>query len=122
MRWLEPVPTEVPDELRAVVGGHPLIVERLCRSGINTVSAARSFLNPSAYIAASPFELPDLGIAVDRLKHAIAKRERILIWGDFDVDGQTATALLLDGLRRLAANVRYHVPLRHGEGHGMTLP
>ncbi len=122
MRWLEPTPVDVPAALREFTGGHPLIAERLVRAGLDSVSAAQAFLDPASYAAASPFELPDLDAGVARLKHAIINGQRILIWGDFDVDGQTATALLLDGLHRLGADVRYHVPLRDGEGHGISIP
>ena len=121
MRWLDPTPITVPDDLCISVGGHSLVAERLARAGLTTTAAAQAFLDPSAYTVTSPFELPDLEGAVARLDRAIASGERILIWGDFDVDGQTATALLYSALRTLGADVRYHVPLRQGEGHGMHL-
>lgn len=122
MRWLDAMPVSVPQALRDFVGGHPLIVERLVRAGIVTVSSAQAFLDPSAYTPTPAFELPDLEIAAARLETAISKGERLLIWGDFDVDGQAATALLYTGLRRLGAKVHYHVPRRQGEGHGLYLP
>ncbi|MDX2034498.1 MAG: single-stranded-DNA-specific exonuclease RecJ [Blastocatellia bacterium] len=121
MRWRMLDPVMVSEELRAFVGGHALVAERLVRLGKGSVAAARGFLDPAAYAPASPFELPDLAGGVARLQAAIDARESILIWGDFDVDGQTATALLFTALRRLGAEVRYHVPLRDGEGHGMQL-
>jgi single-stranded-DNA-specific exonuclease len=121
MKWHEPNAIEVPEDLRACVGGHPLIAERLFRLGLTTIQSINAFLDPSKYSPASPFELPDLERAVKRLTRALADRERILIWGDFDVDGQTATAVLYDGLRALGADVRYHVPLRQGEGHGIQI-
>lgn len=62
-----------------------------------------------------------MNVAVERLQRAVKLSEPILIWGDFDVDGQTATALLLTALRGLGANVQCHVPLRDGEGHGINL-
>ena len=122
MQWQMPKPVSVPDALRQFVGGHPLVAERLVRGGFTDVSTANAFLDPDAYTPCPPFELPDLAVAVERLQRAIKNGEPILIWGDFDVDGQTATALLFTALRRLGANVQYHVPLRDGEGHGMHLP
>ena len=122
MRWHDPQPVEVSGELRSLVGGHPLVAERLVRAGLGDPAAAQAFLDPQAYQASSPFELPDLEIGAARLERAIREGEPILIWGDFYVDGQTATALLFTALRQLGANVRYHGPLRDGEGHGMHLP
>jgi single-stranded-DNA-specific exonuclease len=60
--------------------------------------------------------------AVERLKAAIRQRQPILVWGDFDVDGQTSTALLVQALRDLGAVVRYHIPNRFDEGHGVHVP
>jgi len=122
MRWQLHQSVFIPDELRTFVGGHPLVAERLARAGLTEPAVANAFLDPNAYRATSPFELPDTAIAVERLQRAIKLGELILIWGDFDVDGQTATTLLFTALRALGANVAYHVPLRDGEGHGMHLP
>lgn len=118
--WLEPTPVTVSDALRAAVGGHPLVAEVLARRGITDAARARAFLDPDAYTPAPAHALPDLATAAARLREAIAARERIWIWGDFDADGQTATALLYEGLRALGADVRYHIPHRR-EGHGLHL-
>jgi single-stranded-DNA-specific exonuclease len=117
-RWLDPQTIDIPPSLRDAVGGHPLVVETLVRRGIRTPEAARAFLDPTAYTPAMPDVLPDLDLAVDRLRQAIAHRERVAVWGDFDADGQTATALLLETLRALAADVVFRVPTRQ-EGHGL---
>ena len=122
MRWRDPSEISVPADLQAAVGGHPLIAQRLARQGILSPVDALAFLDPRKYKQASAFELPDMDRATSRLKQAIERREHILIWGDFDVDGQTATALLYSGLSRIGANVEYHMPRREGEGHGINLP
>jgi len=122
MKWQIPHSIIVSGELQSFVGGHALVAERLTRFGITDVDAAKAFLDPNAYAVTSPFELPGMTAAVERLQHAIKFNEAILIWGDFDVDGQTATTLLFTALRNLGANVQYHVPLRNGEGHGINLP
>ena len=121
-QWAEPPAIDVPAALRAAVGGHPLIAERLARKGISAPAAARAFLSPAHYQPASASELPDIDRAVERLQRAIRDRERILVWGDFDVDGQTSTALLVSALKRKGAQVSYHVPNRFSEGHGIHLP
>jgi len=120
--WLEPPPITVPEALRAEVGGHDLVAASLVRRGITSATAARQFLDPAQYTPASPDDLPDMDKAVHRLQQAIEEHETILVWGDFDVDGQTATALLVSGLRDLGANVIYHIPNRFNEGHGIHLP
>lgn len=117
-RWLDPARIEVPRSLRDAVGGHPLVAETLARRGIRTPDAARAFLNPDAYVPATPADLPDLASAAERLRQAIHRSNQIAIWGDFDVDGQTATALLLETLRALDAEVIFRVPTRQ-EGHGI---
>jgi single-stranded-DNA-specific exonuclease len=122
MEWRERPTIITPEPLRARVGGHPLVAERLARLGLVDPDAAAAFLDPTLYQCASPFDLPDMDAAVARLQDALRTHEPILIWGDFDVDGQAATALLFEGLQRLGANVRYHIPLRNGEGHGVRLP
>ena len=120
--WLEPQPIEVADSLRQVVGGHPLIARHLTRKGIATPAAAKRFLSAEYYSPAAADELPDIDRAVERLKRAIRQKERILVWGDFDVDGQSATALLTSALQKRGAQVSYYLPNRFREGHGIHLP
>ncbi len=118
-RWLDPVPVSVPVELREAIGGHPLITETLVRRGIRTVEAARAFLDPDVYIPADAYDLPDMVRGVERAVAAIRGQENVLIWGDFDVDGQTATALLVSVFEKLGLKVQYYIPDRHREGHGI---
>jgi len=118
--WLEPQPIEVPDALRQAVGGHPLVAEALVRRGICDPEVARAWLDPALYRPRPPAELPGLPVAVERLAQAVRKGERILIWGDFDVDGLAATAILVENLRALGAVVGHHIPDR-AAGHGVHL-
>jgi len=119
MKWLEPQPVQVPAELKAVTGGHPLVAEALVRRGLLTPQAALAFLDPEHYSPSSPLDLPDMALAVERLQAAIAHGERILVWGDFDVDGLTATALLVEALRELGGLVEWYIPDRRTESHGV---
>ncbi len=118
-QWVEACPVEVPPELAALVGGHPLVAERLMRLGIVDPAEVRAFLDPAGHVECSPFELPDLEVGVARLARAIRDGERILIRGGTDVDGQAATALLFMALRELGADVRCQVPSRNGRGQGL---
>jgi len=120
--WLEPAPVIVPAELQTAIGGHPLVAEELVRRGFRDLAAAQRFLNPAHYVPASANDLPDMDQAVSRVQKAIRQGERILVWGDFDVDGQTATALLVEALRGMGARLTYHIPNRFSEGHGIALP
>ena len=119
--WLEPTAVDAPEALREAVGGHPLVAEHLKRKGIVSADAARRFMSAAAYTPAPAAELPDIEPAVERLRRAIDAQERILVWGDFDVDGQTATALLYSALKQRGARVGYHAPNRFSEGHGIHL-
>jgi single-stranded-DNA-specific exonuclease len=119
MRWLDPPPIQPSDVLRDAVGGHLLVAEVLARRGISDPAEALAFLDPDRYHPAPPTDLPDVERAARRLLEAIRHGERILVWGDFDVDGQTATALLVDSLSALGGNVAYFIPNRLSDGHGV---
>ncbi len=121
--WIEPAEASaaIVKRLRIVVGGHPLVAEALARRGITDPERALAFLNHADYRGAPPFELPDMAQATTRIKDAITKGEQICVWGDFDVDGQTATTLLVSTLEDLGADVGYYVPVRADEGHGVNL-
>jgi single-stranded-DNA-specific exonuclease len=126
--WREPQDVHVPEALRAVVGGHPLVAKTLVRRGLTDVEAARAFLDPAHYEPTPPTALPNLVRAAERLEAALRGGERICVWGDFDVDGQTATTVLVSTLRDLAAQygsareaeVTFHIPNRKREGHGVN--
>lgn len=120
VRWIEPESIAVPEDFRQAIGGHPLVAETLYRRGYRTVEAAHAFMDPDTYHPTSADELPDALIAYELITKAINNRERILVWGDFDVDGQTATTILVEGLRSLGGDVRYHIPIRAKESHGIT--
>ena len=94
-RWVEPQPVLVPPELLEFTGGKSTLATALVQRGITTVEQARGFLDPRLYTPCPPSDLPDLGKAADRIQHALASGERIGVWGDFDVDGQTSTTLLV---------------------------
>ena len=120
--WIELPQTEIPASFAEFVGGHPLVAQTLFRRGITTPQAARAFIDPNAYTPAPPEDLPDLSLAADRLERAIRQGESIWVWGDFDVDGQTSTALLVQTLRSLGADPGFHIPVRARESHGINIP
>ncbi|MBN1963912.1 MAG: single-stranded-DNA-specific exonuclease RecJ, partial [Anaerolineae bacterium] len=91
----------------------------LVQRGITSAAEARAFLDPAQYPPAPPGELPDLLRAAALLSGYLTTQRSVLVWGDFDVDGQTATSLLLDGLRGLGAQVTWHIPHRVTDSHGI---
>ncbi len=108
-------------ELIDFIGGHPLIARLLAQRGYETLEQAEAFLNPDAYTPAEPTRLFGVAESAQLLYDAIEQGQNILVWGDFDVDGQTSTSLLVAALRRLTGpeRIHYHVPNRFSEGHGI---
>lgn len=121
-QWIPPPPVEPSAELLQAAGGSELLARLLARRDLAEAESARAFLDPGHYQPASPYELPGLQAAVERLLRALEQGEKIAVWGDFDVDGQTATTLLVQGLTWLGADVSYHIPHRERESHGLNLP
>lgn len=121
VEWLEPSPVTPSADVIVKIGGHPLLAELVARRELADENTIAAFLNPDLYQPADPLDLPDLAIAADRLDQAIKMGETIGVWGDFDVDGQTATTLLVSGLRTLGARVIYHIPIRASESHGVNI-
>jgi len=120
--WINPEAVDVPDNFRSIVGGHPVIADTLFRRGIRNPEEALSFLNPDLYKPSPSHDIPGMEKAVIRLMKAKEKGDVVCVWGDFDVDGQTSTALLVSALRRINISTIYHVPLRDRESHGVNIP
>ena len=119
LEWRLPRTVDVSGALLAATSRRPLVARILAGRGMCDPEEVRRFLEPEMYEAASPEMLHDLEIGVERLDKAIQEGERILVWGDFDVDGQTATSLLVSALEGLGAQVKYHIPIRENESHGI---
>ncbi|PJF44644.1 MAG: single-stranded-DNA-specific exonuclease RecJ [Phototrophicales bacterium] len=104
--------------------GGPLpdeLLDWLHRQGYQTTEQIAGFLSPDYYHPSSPTVLPDIEGAAALLDDMLNARAKILIWGDFDVDGQTATTMLVEGLRLLGGNVIYHIPDRVEDSHGVQV-
>ena len=119
--WRLPQPIEPPADLLAFTGD-PLLAELLARRGLLDAARADAFLHPERYQPAPPTDLPDVTAAVERLNRAIERQEQICVWGDFDVDGQTSTTLLVQALQNLGARASHYIPNRLTESHGIKLP
>jgi single-stranded-DNA-specific exonuclease len=121
MRWIHtPVPAGEAEELSRRAGVGPVVAELLIKGGHTDPDEAQSFLRPDLSGLGDPFLLGNIGPAVDRLRSAIIARERIVVLGDYDVDGVSSTALLVSVLRRFGLNPSFVVPRRSEDGYGLS--
>jgi single-stranded-DNA-specific exonuclease len=119
-RWIQ---YEVPEAARELARAHALhdqVASLLWHRGFREAEQIRAFLDPRLQSLGDPFLLTDLRRAGERLQRALAAKERIVIFGDYDVDGITSTALLARVLRRLGGQVATFLPLRMEEGYGLS--
>ncbi len=121
--WVFRDPVVPSPALVSAVGGHPWVAQLLAQRGVDTPEKAIPFLDPGQYQPAPPSALLGVDAAAALILAAVQQRQHLLVWGDFDVDGQTSTALLVTALRTLAGDdrVRFHVPNRFEENHGIRL-
>jgi single-stranded-DNA-specific exonuclease len=108
------------EELAEKIGMSPILAELLILRGIKTESAAKRFFRPMLNELIDPFLMNDMDIAVDRLNDAMGRKERIMIYGDYDVDGCTAVALVYKFLLQFYSNIEYYIPDRYEEGYGIS--
>ena len=102
------------------IGMSPILADLLIRRGIKTESAAKRFFRPMLSELIDPFLMNDMDIAVDRLNDAMGRKERIMVYGDYDVDGCTAVALVYKVLQQFYSNIEYYIPDRYDEGYGVS--
>lgn len=107
-------------ELGEKINMSPILAGLLVRRGITTESAAKRFFRPQLADLINPFLMKDMDVAVDRLNDAIGRKERILVYGDYDVDGCTAVALVYKFLQQFYSNIDYYIPDRYDEGYGVS--
>ena len=98
----------------------PYLAKLLVQRRIDTKDKAHAFFNPDLSDLHDPFLYPDMDLAVKRIEKAIGNKERILVYGDYDVDGTTAVALVYKFLRRFTNNIDYYIPDRYDEGYGIS--
>jgi single-stranded-DNA-specific exonuclease len=118
-RWNVP-PLITPEADSALIAFPPILRQILFNRGYATDASARAYLNAKPNVSTDPFEMTGMRVAVDRIQYAIQHHEPIAIYGDYDVDGVTATALLVQALRFLIADVRGYIPNRFEEGYGLN--
>lgn len=112
---------KIRDRLANELSISPMSASLLVRRGLYTPDAARAFIAPELSSLHNPFLMKDMDKAVDRLTEAIRKKERMLVYGDYDVDGTTAVALFCKFLTRCGADFDYYIPDRYAEGYGVSV-
>ena len=118
-RWV--IPPQITPEADAALSAFPPILRQiLFNRGYATDADARAYLNAKPNFNTDPFQMTDMGKAVERIQFAINHKEPIAVYGDYDVDGVTATALMVETLQKLDANVRGYIPNRFEEGYGLN--
>ncbi len=108
------------DKLCAEVGIDRVLAQLLVDRGVETFDQARRFFRPSLSDLHDPFLMTDMDAAVERLHQAITSGEKILVYGDYDVDGTTAVSLVFSFIRRFTSNVDFYIPDRYDEGYGVS--
>ena len=124
LKWNYEPPTpekqQAANELAEKIGASPILAGLLIQRGIKTESAAKRFFRPMLNELIDPFLMNDMDVAVDRLNDAMGRKERIMVYGDYDVDGCTAVALVYKFLQQFYSNIDYYIPNREGEGYGVS--
>lgn len=108
-------------KLSVAINVSPILSSLLIQRGVETFEEAKYFFRPSLTHLHDPFLMRDMDIAVDRLNHAIKYNQKILVYGDYDVDGTTSVAMFYDFLRRHHENIDFYIPDRYEEGYGVSV-
>ena len=123
-KWNYQPPTpeqrEAARALAKEIGISPILCRLLQERGITSAAEAKRFFRPQLSELHDPFLMKDMDIAVDRLNKAMGRKERILVYGDYDVDGTTAVALVYKFLQQFYSNIDYYIPDRYNEGYGVS--
>ena len=121
-KWIikEQADQEKADRLAAEVGIDKVLADLLVRRGVETFAEARSFFRPQLSDLHDPFLMKDMDLAVKRLHEAVSSGEKILVYGDYDVDGTTAVSLMYSFIKRFTEQVDFYIPDRYDEGYGVS--
>ena len=109
------------EHLTTQLGIHRILAELLVQRGIRTPGEADAYFEPKISDLHDPFLMKDMDIAVTRLKRAVDSGEKILVYGDYDVDGTTAVSMVYSFLRKLTPHIGYYIPNRYKEGYGVSI-
>lgn len=120
-RWrVEPINQDKAELLFQGLKIHPVLCNILIQRGVESYEAARSFFRPELHHLHDPFLMKDMHKAVDRILQAFSASEKILVFGDYDVDGTTAVACMYSFLRKYYTDTEFYIPHRYREGYGVS--
>ena len=119
-QWIVRPHDERSVELAKSLKVSPLLAQVLINRGLTETQSGSIFLRPKLTQLVEPAQMPGIGPAVQRLKHAVKNKEKITVYGDYDVDGITGVAILWQLLTLLGADVDYYIPHRIDEGYGLN--
>ena len=123
-KWNYQAPTDQKiaeaDALAKETGFNPAICHLLIDRGIRTTQEAKSFFRPNLQELHDPFLMDGMDVAIARINKALGRKERILVYGDYDVDGTTAVALVYRFLGQFTTNIDYYIPNRYNDGYGVS--
>lgn len=112
---------EIQKKLADELGISPVLAQLLIQRDITTFAEAKSFFRPALSDLHDPFLMADMDKAVERLTKALKKNQKILVYGDYDVDGTTSVALVYKFLKRFYSNIGFYIPDRYNEGYGISV-
>ena len=120
-KWvLREIDEEVCGRLQAELGVLPLTAKLLSNRGLDSADKVKAFLNKDEIPLHDPYLLKDMDRAVERIRRAIDNKERVCIYGDYDVDGVTSVSILYLYLKSLNVDIHYYIPCRKGGGYGVS--
>ena len=119
-RLPEQIDPALVEDITETLNVPALVARALIRRGVSSAADAKQFLSPSAEELIDPYQLPDMARAVTRIREAVARKETICVYGDYDADGICSTAMLVKRFTMLGAHVQFYIPNRHSEGYGMN--
>ena len=117
-RWVlkDAADTLIVQELAAQLNINPVLATLLVHRGVKNFEEAKYFFRPTHLHLHDPFLMQDMEKAIDRIEQAIANNEKVLVYGDYDVDGTTAVALVYSFFEKYHKNIEYYIPDRYKEG------
>ena len=123
-KWIYQPPTEQEraeaELLSEEIGISPVLCRLLRKRGVRTAAEAKKFFRPSLLDLHDPFLMDGMAAAIKRINKALGRKERILVYGDYDVDGTTAVALVYRFLQQFTTNIDYYIPNRYNDGYGVS--